>query len=164
MAALLVGLLILFSSLSAKDFGTYGHAFEIEEKDLLVWLKNKIKTLSEEEAKLMQKSVAEHYKEMFQRPSPLDLTPAKICKVIYLDPRICADQDIKNHEGKVIVKKRSCFNPLEQIQCLDALLFFDATDEKQLAWARQQNKLVKWVLTKGKPLELEQTEEKTCFF
>ena len=164
MAHILVMLLILFSSLSAKDFGTYGHVFEVKEEDLLVWLKNRAKSLSADELRDMQASIINHYGKTFKEPAPLSLSTANVYRAFYLDPVICADRDIKNHEGAVVVRKGSFFNPLAQIKSLAALLFFDATDERQLTWARQQNNSGKWVLTKGKPLELELMEKKPIFF
>ena len=152
-------------SLEAEDLGIHGHVFQIEEEDLLESLKSRVGKLSVEEIEIMNKSVRDHYISQMQSPPPIQgLKPAQSYRVFYFDPTICTNQDILDHEGKVIVPKGKCYNPLDNILHLDALLFFDATDETQVKWARSQNQLVKWVLTKGKPIDLEEKENRAVYF
>jgi len=164
MAFILAGLLFLLSSLEAKDFGTYGHVFQIEEEDLLVWLQNKSKTLSKEEGEVVQEKIRDHYVSVIQKPHAVTLSQAARYRVTYLDPTIFADRDILDHEGNFVVKKGTCFNPCVTLTHLDALLFFDAENLEHLKWAKLQKGLVKWILTHGKPLELEDQENRPVYF
>lgn len=162
------GLLCLFfltSALEAKDLGIHGHVFRIEEDDLLEWLKNKTQSLSKEEEEAVKIKLQNHFVSQIRNPVVHShLKEAEVYQVKYMDPTICAEQDILNHLGEVIVRKGTCINPLENIQHLDALLFFDASNAQHLEWAKQQNQLVKWVLTKGQPLEIEEKENQPVYF
>lgn len=151
--------------LEAKDLGTYGHLFPIEEEDLLKVLRNKVNDLSKEELEAMRNKVQSHYSSQLQNPLPIQgLTDAKVYRVFYVDPTLCVDRDIKDHEGKLVVSKGKCINPLETVVHLNALLFFDASNLQHVEWAKRQNQLVKWVLTKGKPLEFEEKENRPVYF
>ncbi|MFI5342793.1 MAG: type-F conjugative transfer system protein TraW [Chlamydiales bacterium] len=167
MAAFLIRgliLLILISSLEAKDLGVQGHVFPIEEENLLDWLKMKTESPSQAEVETVQKKLQNHYLSSFQKPHQVEgLTEAETYRVSYFDPTLCADQDIRNHEGKLIVRKGSCINPLETIEQLDSLLFFDGNNPDHLEWARDQSRC-KWVLTNGKPMKLEEQEGRQVFF
>ena len=155
----------IFPSLEAKDLGTYGHVFSIEEEDLLQSLKNKMAHLSKEEREAVQTQLQTHYASHLNSPHPVQgLKDAKIYRVFYVDPTLCTDQEIRDHQGHLIIPRGKCINPLETIIHLDALLFFDASNAQHLEWAKEQNQLVKWVLTKGKPLELEEKENRPVYF
>jgi conjugal transfer pilus assembly protein TraW len=159
------GLSAMIHSLEAKDLGSYGHLFLIEEEDLLKVLKNKVSDLSKEELSTVQSKVQSYYFSQFQNPMPVQgLKDAEVYRVFYVDPILCADQEIKDHEGKLVVSKDKCINPLEIIVHLDALLFFDASNPQHVEWAKTQYQLVKWVLTKGKPLEVEERENHPVYF
>jgi len=154
-----------FIALEATDLGIHGHVFPIEEEDLLEWLKNKTQALSKEEGEAVKIKLQNHFVTQIQNPTTIKgLKDANSYQVRYIDPTICADQDIRNSEGKIIVRKGACINPLAYQVHLDALLFFDASNPQQLEWAKKQNQLVKWVLTGGKPLEIEEQEEHPVYF
>jgi conjugal transfer pilus assembly protein TraW len=158
-------LIAMMNALEAKDLGTYGHVFPIEEEDLLTVLRNKVNELLKEELETVRNKVQSHYCSQFQNPQPIQgLKDATVYRVFYVDPTICSDRDIRDHEGKIVIPKGKCVNPLETVIHLNALLFFDASNPQHIEWAKAQNKLVKWVLTKGKPLELEEKENHPVYF
>lgn len=131
-------LFILVSGLEAKDLGICGHVFRIEEEDLLEYLTNKTRALSKEEGEALKTKLQNHFITQIQNPKAIKgLKNADSYQVRYVDPTICADQDIRNKEGKIIVRKGACINPLEYAEHLDALLFFDASKPKQLEWTKK---------------------------
>lgn len=157
--------IILMSKIESKDLGTLGHIFPIGEEDLLSFLRNQINSVSEEEIKTMSVKLQSHWVEKIRNPKPNKvLKNASSYRLKYMDPTICSDQDIMNSKGEVIVRKGKCINPLKTIEYLDSLLFFDASNPSHVKWARQQNKLVKWIITNGNPLELEEQENHPVFF
>ena len=161
----LYSLSAMMNALEAKDLGIYGHVFPIEEEDLLKVLKDKVNELSKEELEAVRNKVQSHYCSQFHNPQPIQgLKDATVYRVFYVDPTICSDRDIRDHEGKVVVPKGKCINPLETVVHLDALLFFDASNPQHVEWAKTQNQLVKWVLVKGKPFELEEKENHPVYF
>ena len=160
-----IGWLYMIHSLEAKNLGNYGQLFPIEEEDLLKVLKDQVKDLSKEELEVVQNKVRSHYSSQLQNPLPVQgLKDAKVYRVFYVDLTLCVDRDIKDHKGELIVPKGKCINPLETIVHLDALLFFDGCNSQHIEWAKRHNQLVKWVLVKGKPLELEEKENYPVYF
>ena len=150
---------LLFQQLEAKDFGVYGATSFIEEEDLIYFLQERTKHLSEDERdhfmERIQTSATSKLKETMEVKG---IGKVKVYSFSYFDPSICVDQDIFNHKGEIIVKKWTHFNPLSHFQLHQDLLFFDATDSVQVTWAESLS-YSQWVLVKGKPMEL---EEKSC--
>lgn len=151
--------------LEAKDLGIYGHLFSIEEEDLLKVLKKKAKHLTKEQITALRTKIQNHYASLLQNPPPVSsLKAATAYRVFYKNPLLCTHQEIKDHQGKVIIPKGKCINPLENILHLEPLLFFDASQPMQLEWAKTHVSSAKWVLTRGKPLELEEKESHSVYF
>ncbi len=151
--------------LTAKDLGTFGHLYLIVEEDLLETLKKNMSKLSKEQLDAIQKKVQKHYASYIQSPQCISgLKEAQAYRQYYFDPSLCADQDIRDRQGSIIVQRGKCINPLLTIFRLDDLLFFDGSDSKQVEWAKKQSPEAKWILTKGKPLELEENEGRPVYF
>lgn len=163
-------LILLFSCfglgqyLCAKDFGIHGKVFPILEEDLLEFIKDKTQNLSESELTILQTKIQKHFVKQFNEPRPLDLRNAKEYRSRFFDPSVNVNNDILDHTGKIIVKKGTNINPLEFVSLPQELIFFDSTQISQLTWARNQEKNAKWILVKGKPLELEKTEGRPVYF
>jgi len=151
--------------LSAKDLGICGHLFPIYEESLLESLKTRIGSLSNEELEVVKNTLQRRYSSYLRSPNPVPgVKKAMQYRLFYLDPSLCADREIKDHRGNLIVPKGKCINPLEIISYLDDLLFFDGTDTAQVDWAKTAACSSKWILTSGKPLELEEREERPVYF
>jgi conjugal transfer pilus assembly protein TraW len=151
MARILI-LLLICSTLHAKDFGIVGHTFRISEQDIVEYIKERISTITPEEQEKIA-AIAKERIETIKTPKPLNLPNATSNRSFYFDPSITANEDIKDSEGVVIVSKGTYYNPLEHVSLSNDLLFFDATQESHLTWAEHTQGL--WILTKGKPIELE---------
>ena len=171
MASILKRLLILSIAvlgphcLHAKDYGVYGHVFSIEEEDLLEVLQKKTNALTDKEIEAFQKNVQSKIARGLTEPSPVKgIEEARSYRVFYFDPTVCAKEAIKDQEGNIVVKKGTCVNPLQSIASFDDLLFFDATHEDHIEWAKKQPKNAKWILVKGKPIELEKQENRPIYF
>lgn len=142
-------LLLSCNQVFSKDLGTFGRCYEIAEDDFKKHLK------MEEKPLLIT----------VQAPKAVEgLQKAKKYSVRYFDPTIQAKQEIKDREGNIIVRKGERFNPLDKVSLTEKLLFFDATDEKQIAWARELSQPTKWILVRGNPMDLEKVEERPIFF
>ena len=84
----------------------------------------------------------DYYIGVFNEPKVIKEYPEALeYSCIYFDPTICAQQDVENHEGKIVIKKGESFNPLKQISFKQEWLFFDATSEKHIMWAKTQKKM-----------------------
>lgn len=147
---------------SAKDLGSYGQTFPIMEKSLLQYLKERLQSLSENDLINMQKYIQKQYVQKITHPIPVKLSEAKIYRQFHYDPTICSFNEIKNRKGEVIVPIGKCYNPLENVTLSEELLFFDGTNPKHMNWAKQNQG--KWILTKGAPIEIENSEKKAVYF
>jgi conjugal transfer pilus assembly protein TraW len=148
----------------AKDFGTRGHVFSIQEQDLLEYLKNKLNTISPRGETQFDEKIQRHYVNMAKEPKCLNIGVSSEYRTYYFDPSITASKDIYDHQGNIIVSMGSRFNPLSIISLTQDLLFIDGSIETHVNWAKEQALPNRWIIIKGKPLELEEQEERPIYF
>lgn len=151
--------------LEAKNLGVYGSTASIEEEDLIRFIQEKIQKFSEEERQAFMQGMRNYFTSQLKKTMEVKgIQKARLYSVNYFDPSICVDRDIFNHAQQIIVKKGTSFNPLSQISLNQDLLFFDATDLKQLAWAESRPSSAKWILIKGQPMQLEEDFNRPIYF
>lgn len=153
---------VLSCTLNAKDLGTYGHTYPIIEKSLLDHIKEKIGQLSKDESEEILEKLQTRYIELITQPRSVGLKECQKTRVAYYDPSICLFEDIKDADGKVIIPKGTSYNPLSVTALREDLLFFDGSNPKHVAWAKENQG--KWILTNGKPIELEISENRPVYF
>jgi conjugal transfer pilus assembly protein TraW len=162
---MIISFLILSGfSLYAKDFGTIGHTFSIKEEDLLDYIKNKLISVQNNELDLLENKFKQHYINMTNQPPVLKIEEAHEYRIYYFDPTIVASKNIYDHHGNLIIEKGSQVNPLTIVSMGEDLLFIDGTNKAHLCWAQQYHPSAKWVLVKGKPLELEENLKRPIYF
>lgn len=162
---LLFSLTLWISTGNAKDLGVYGSTIVIAEGNLLHFIQEKLGQLSAEEQQTLKQKLEESLYAALQKPMEIKgLKKANTYRVFYVDPSIKVEKDIFNHQGELVVKKDTVFNPLSQVTLDHALLFIDATDSCQLTWAKEQELLAKWILVKGQPFKLESELERPIYF
>lgn len=150
-------------SLHAKDYGKMGEVYPIQERSIIDLLTERLEGLSEEKGGEISKYMQSRIKEYLHTPKEVPgIRKTTKYKVHYIDPTITTKQDIIDHEGKVIVPKGTEYNPLNSSALNQPLLLIDGTDPLQVAWARQERGV--WILTKGKPLKLEEEEGIPVYF
>jgi len=156
---------LLVSRIEAKDLGTYGATSSILEEDLILFIQNKIQCLSDEEQQTVMKELQSYCISQLKKPMEVKgIQKAKSYSVKYFDPSLCVDRDILDHEKQIIVKKGTSVNPLSYVSLNQELLFFDATDSDQLAWAESLSTCAKWILVKGLPMQLEEELNRPVYF
>ncbi len=154
--------------LYAKDFGTQGTTFLIEEEDPIQLIQQKLKTMEESgDLERRNQEIASKTKASIERPKPvLGITKASESRVFYYDPTYVVEQDLKDHKGQVFAHKGDRINPLEKVSFSQTLIFFNGDDEDQKAWAQSKLKenSVKLVLVKGAPLKLSKLWDTHIYF
>ena len=161
----LLATFLLIKGLEAKNLGVYGMTSSIDEEDLIHFLQAKIMSFSEEQREdFLKKIQSTIFSQINKTLEIKGFKKAKAYSITYYDPSIYVDQDITNHNGQIIVKKGTKFNPLSHVSLTQDLLFFDATDIDQLNWAKTQNSSRKWILIKGNLLELEEELNRPIYF
>ena len=150
---LVIALLTGFMA-EARDFGVIGQTYVIAEEDFLKYIEQKIQAL---QANGQWQKLEEQFKKQvvahLERPAAIQNLPrAQEDKTYEYDPSIAAPYDVWDTQGNLIVKKGAVINPLERISLSSTLLFFNADDNEQCAWALQlasKQKNVKLILTSG---------------
>lgn len=150
--------LCLSVTLEARDFGTYGHTYPIQEQNILEYLHERLLSTTNEELELFSKKQIERIRE----PKALNLPYATSYRSFFYDPSITVKDDIKDHEGNIIVKRGTKHNPLDNCKLNNDLLFFDGTQESNILWANSIKGI--WILIKGKPIDLEEQERRSVYF
>ena len=154
--------------LHAKDFGTYGTIASIEEVDPLQIIHQKLKTmelsgeLERHNLELQKKTRA-----AIERPKPVEgIFKAAEIRIFYYDPTYVVQEDIKDHQGKIIHLKGTRVNPLETVNLSHALLFIDSDDAVQKTWAIEElkQKQAKIILVNGAPLALSEELKIPVYF
>lgn len=159
-------LIVVSLHTQAKDLGRIGPTFPIGELDMLVWIENRLKGF-EASGKLddMKQEFTEQVKRSIETPAAINLPTTLKPSVFYVDPSLTIPQDLVDPKtGQVFAKAGTRVNPfdiktwpngskLPHFEYSKSLVFLDANDIKQLAWAQKINttKPIKWILTGGSP-------------
>lgn len=97
-----------------------------------------------------QQDMAEKAHTKIRHPLPVKgLTKTHMPRQWVYDPSLTLEKDVKDHQGNLIAAKGSVINPLDKVSWGAPLLLFDGDDPEQVAWAKEQDSLAKWVLVKG---------------
>jgi conjugal transfer pilus assembly protein TraW len=146
------------NTVAARDLGTHGVIFAIEEVDPLQIIQQKLKAMEESgELERRNLELQKKARASVERPKPvLGITKAAKNRILYYDPTYEVRQDLYDHQGRLFAKKGTRINPLETVQLSHSLIFFDGDDEEQISLAieKLQQNSVKLILIKGSPLTL----------
>ena len=148
----------------AKDLGTIGTTFEIQEKSLLKVIEERLQELQ------ATGKLAEHQKELqmrvrqsIDRPRPVEgLQKTTTYQSRDYDPSFVVSKDIKDHEGNLIATAGTKYNPLDYHSFGKPILLIDGDDISQVAWALNQEGKI--LLIHGAPLHLTKEHKRTFFF
>lgn len=147
---LLVALILYFNATQARDFGVMGTTYEIKEQSMLSLIMERLNFLkSTGFIEKQQQEMLTTVKNYIQNPEPVkNVHRTEKKRIFYYDPTLIIQEDLYTHEGKLIHKKGSQFNPAEYISLKSTLVFFDATDSTQIAWLKKWEKTIDTPLTK----------------
>ncbi len=163
--------LILFgNALHAKDLGTYGAIYAIQEQDALEWITQKLEALQASGALEQQKmKLKEKAKLAIMRPKPVHgLRYTSEPRTFFQDLTVTVPHDILGLDGVLIHKAGTRLNPLNNMSSSKALVFLDGDDKDQIEWAIQEyatrEGVAKLVLVNGPIIELMQAHDIPFFF
>lgn len=149
---------LVLNTAIARDCGTHGVIYPIQEEDPIGLIQKKLRMMEE------RGELAQHYHELqkkakafIESPKPVEgITRAQKSRVFYYDPTYIVPEDLKDHTGMVLFRKGTKINPLERVNLSQNLLFLDGEDDEQREWVKEklQKGPIKLILTKGFPLEL----------
>lgn len=141
----------------SKDFRVVGHSYEILEKDIIEYIKEK---LAHQDLEALNHEMREKVKARLSSPEPVaGIANAKENREYYYDPTFILEEDIRDHKGQLIHAKGTEINPLSKVPLHNALIFINGDNEKQVEYAfaeyKAQNEKAKIILTSGSPTKLQ---------
>jgi len=133
-------ILAIACSAGAKDLGTWGDLWPIQEQDMLTFIQQRLKSMEADGSLVReQKVVQERVKAHILRPPPVaGLRLADKNETRYIDPTFTVDKDIADGKGVVFAHKGDNINPLEHVPFRETLYFIDGDDKRQIDWMKQQ--------------------------
>lgn len=164
----LLALLIQSYEAAAKDFGTHGTTFKIEETDMLEDIKGKLGDMERRGiiAQILT-GMEKAARKTVMHPKPVEgVRDATKNNVRTFDPTFMLTQDLMDHEGRLIHPAGTLINPLDKVQLDRPLILINGTNKEQVRWAVDKSKETngKIILTSGSPIELMKEYEGLQFF
>lgn len=155
---------------SAKDVGVIGELFPIEEPDLLAYMKAKAAQMMQDgEWATKMQALESHARETLEDLPPVTgITTTTIARTWTLDPSMTLHHTLYGANGQVIAPAGTTINPLDKINLNETLIFFDAEDKAQIAWAKaflaRTPGQVKPILVAGNWMDLSKAWQRQVYF
>ncbi len=165
-----IALFVLAVSAHAEDLGTIGPTYEITERDLIEVIKDKFRRMEKTgELARMQEDYKRRVIDTIEHPKPVpSIAAVRTARTFYLDPTWTLDRNVVDEQGNVLFPAGTRVNPFDFDRLSTTLLFFDARDKKQVAFAKRfmaESKLpVKPILIAGAPLKLMREWKREVFY
>jgi conjugal transfer pilus assembly protein TraW len=156
--AALAGLLVANAG-RAVDLGTVGPTYEITEPHLLAMIEQRLRE-KERSGELARLLTAARDRGIASVRQPLPVAGVRTtthARTHYFDPSVTLDRNILGPRGELLFPAGTKRNPLDIVSLSRRLLFFDARDPKQAAWAKRlmaTSPGFKPILTGGSYLDL----------
>ncbi len=144
----LIYIIILLSLNSlALDFGVKSHTFEILEQSFFSMMLEKLSKVDIDKHNI---EINKKIIDKAQNPASTNLPRCKKSTSHIIDPSMTLNQDIKDHNGKVLFKAGTKINPLSQIS-IEEIVLINGNDESQVKWYKQnyRNKVNTLILLGG---------------
>ena len=160
---LIAGLMALTLALpaggvSAKNFGSYGQLFSIDEPDLLEEILSRFRAMEANGGLAqMEKDMQERTQAYVERPAiAAYLPPVEVYRAYEFDPSIRVDRDIADQNGTVFARAGTVINPLDYSGFSKRIVIIDGDAPAQVAFALEKGDEMDTliVIAKGAPLDL----------
>ena len=153
----------------AQDLGNYGNVWEIKEQDAIDQIKGKLSRMEKNgELKRMWEKHRDSQLSQIENPAPLPgISKATAAKVWTFDPTFTFGEDVTDHLGNVIARAGTKVNPLQYTPLTKTLIFIDARDPAQVAFAKARsdaNPRDKVILVGGSFLKLNREWKRPTYF
>lgn len=140
---LLLSLFVLFAlPMYAKDCGVVGEVYPILEEDFVVFIKKQLNAMKgTPKYNELQNKLKDGVNEKVDRPKPVEgLSVTQTPNTFTVDPTITLSEPLVNTKGQVIMPAGETINPLSKVKLHSVLLFYNADDKAQVAWASEKAK------------------------
>jgi conjugal transfer pilus assembly protein TraW len=147
-----------------------GTVYPIAERDLLEVIQERLQAKQDSgELAALQQQMVQSAKDKVENPPPIaGISTATKPSTHWYDPTVTAPNDIRDTDGNVVVKAGTTVNPLDYMGLNKVLLFIDARDQRQVAWADHEYhaspKPVKTVLVAGSYMALMRQWQRPVYY
>lgn len=154
-AGIILASCVISSISHARDLGVVGDVYDILEEDLFQTIESRYHSMKESgEWGNLQTAWQKQVIQYADRPTPVkSVSSTLVARTFTFDPSITLSHDVLDAEGHVVAASGTTVNPLKVLGLHKTLLFIDADDNRQLIWAKKQEKPLqgktKWILVKG---------------
>lgn len=126
--------------LAAKDLGTWGDLWPVQEQSMLSFIQQRLGDMekSGQLAELQQGFKARVVENTLRPPPVAGLRTDTRAHTHRVDPTVSLREDMADHNGTVFARKGQRINPLDTISLPGPLYFLDADDKRQTDWLAQQ--------------------------
>ena len=143
---------------AARNFGSYGQLFPVEEPDILETILSRLRT-AEASGGLarMEEDFQGRARAYIERPSGgVALPPAEEYRAFEFDPSITVERDLADHRGVIFARAGSRVNPLDYSAFSKRIVVIDGDEPAQVAFALAEGNELDTliVIARGAPLEL----------
>ncbi|WP_413219961.1 type-F conjugative transfer system protein TraW [Tritonibacter mobilis] len=153
---------------TAKDLGTHGPLFEVEEPSLLDTIKNRLTEMEAAgELDQMRQEMQDTTRAYVNRPRPVPgLGKAEEYSIWEVDLSITLTEDLVDHQGIVFARAGTVVNPMAYSRFNKRIVLIDGDDPDQVSFALSDgdelNTLL--VLVNGDPLGLMREHGRRFYF
>ena len=154
----------------ADDLGVIGPTYNISEKDLVQVIKDGLRRMQANgQLAQVENEYKQHVVYGFQHPKPVHgIRETEMARTFYVDPTYTLDRNVTDGKGRLLYPAGTKVNPFDYERMSKALLFFDESDPKQVAFAKRfitDSKIaVKPILVAGDPFKLMREWQKPVYF
>lgn len=136
---------ILTTPVYAKDCGVVGDVYPIAEEDFVVFIKKQLNVIKgTPKYTQLQQKLKDGVEGKVDRPRQVDgISVTQTPKTFTVDPSIVLSEPLVNAKGQVLYPAGASVNPLSKMSLHSTLLFYNADDQGQVAWAQEKIKTLK---------------------
>lgn len=164
-----IGVLLAALPASAGSLGTYGKVWSIQETDIVALLEQRAAEYERTgQMEQIKKKAQEIVRQRIENPTPVSgVKTATSPRRYYYDPSFVVQKTITDHRGNIILPAGMTVNPIKTMALSKPLIFIDARDKRQVAWAEAfvaKEPRTKLILVAGPLLELQRKYHRPVYF
>ena len=167
----LAAAVVLLPSLAgAVDLGSFGPSYPIAEPDFVAAMQAKTdEAVASGRLEAERDSARDRMRQALEHPAPVEgIGTAAATRSWLWDPSIVLTEPVVDGQGNVLYPAGTRANPLDVVSLAQPILFFDARDPAQVAYAErmraEQDDLFTPILVAGSWVELNLKWKRQVFF
>ncbi|KAF1367079.1 type-F conjugative transfer system protein TraW [Yokenella regensburgei] len=124
----------------AKDLGSWGDVWPVQEQSFLALIQDRLQGLQDNgQLAELQQQFQDRVVEHTLRPTPVEgLVTDTQAHTSWYDPTFVVGQTLADAQGQVFARQGDTLNPLDTLALNTTLYFIDGDDTRQVAWMKAQ--------------------------